>query len=203
MNMMIIIGLVALVFMAGYFVGKQSNQDLINQLGTWNRKLSNDCDELRHCNRDLRDEIKVLKHFESKNGCVMFTVVLPGPIRSKKNNRVPRKRRTNSGKCVTFMAANDAYREWEASVRWQVKSQLAQQGITKPLDCQLKLTVIAYYKGQMPDLDAIHTAVMDCLEGYAWENDKQICRFSDESARIKDNLNPRTIVRFEEIPECC
>ena len=63
----------------------------------------------------------------------------------------------------------------------------------------IKLTVQAYIKGNLPDLDAVHTAVMDALEGVVWKNDKQIAQFSDQSCVVKEKAHPRTEVIVEKL----
>ena len=65
--------------------------------------------------------------------------------------------------------------------------------------CKFKLEVKAFMAGNLMDLDAVHTAVMDALEGIVWKNDKQIAQFSDQSCVVKESAYPRTEVIIERL----
>jgi hypothetical protein len=80
--------------------------------------------------------------------------------------------------------------------RQAAEIQLKTIGILKPFTGNVKLTVRAFMKGNLLDLDAAHTSVMDALEGYAWKNDKQVKRYSEESGVWRDTY-PRTEVTIQ------
>ena len=130
-----------------------------------------------------------------------ITLILPGTVRSKKNSREKHYTKTKTGKLIQFSAASSSYRAWEMRAQQSARQQLANYGIMNPTDQQIKLTIRAYVKGPAPDLDAVHTAVMDCLEGIAWTNDKQIQRFSENSFIRGDKKYPRTEVMFERLED--
>lgn len=131
------------------------------------------------------------------SGIKTISIVLPGTIRSKKNSRETRYAKTRHGKLIKFMGASQGYREWEARARQAAGIQLSEIGITTPLENDIKLEVKAYIKGPMLDLDAIHTAVMDALQGIAWVNDRQVRKYSEESGIFRDKLYPRTEITVE------
>lgn len=130
---------------------------------------------------------------------MIITLILPGTIRSKKNSRETRYAKTKTGKLVKFMGASKKYREWETRARQAASHQLRAIGIVSPLDSEIKLEVKAYIRGPMLDLDAIHTAVMDALQGIAWKNDRQVKKYSEGSGIFRDKLYPRTEVVLEEL----
>lgn len=123
-----------------------------------------------------------------------ITIILPGTIRSKKNSRQVRNGKTKTGKLIKFMGKSDTYKAWEARAQQAARQQLQQIQILKPLGNEFKLEVKAYMKGNLMDLDAVHTSVMDCLEGIVWINDKQVKRFSEDSGVWRDTKYPRTEV---------
>jgi len=132
-------------------------------------------------------------------------LLIPGAPPSKKNHREVRKRKivdkdTGEKKLVRFMGASKTYRQWEEEARWRAKEQIARKGLRGlPTDKPLQLEVRVYYRGNRPDLDAVHTAVMDALEGICWVNDKQIERFSEGSCVVHTHQEPCTIIEFREI----
>jgi Holliday junction resolvase RusA-like endonuclease len=67
-------------------------------------------------------------------------------------------------------------------------------------DGPVEVRVTAYYKGQRPDLSGVCESVGDCLEGIAWENDRQIESW-DGSRLYHDKKDPRTIVEVMEYKE--
>lgn len=134
-------------------------------------------------------------------------LVLGGSLISKKNSREPRYRnvklrKTGEIKRVRFMGASEAYRAWERTARWEAKIQLKAQGIHAPFTGPARIAALrVYYKGTRVDYDAALTAVMDCLEGLAWVNDRQVKGFGRIDF-IHDKANPRTevIIEREEEP---
>jgi Holliday junction resolvase RusA-like endonuclease len=97
------------------------------------------------------------------------------------------------------MGASKKYRAWETRARQAAEQQLQSMGITEPTAHEFKLEVKAFMKGNLMDLDAVHTAVMDCLEGIVWINDRQVKRYSDKSGVWRDTRYPRTEVTFSVI----
>lgn len=128
-----------------------------------------------------------------------ITLILPGTIRSKKNSRQVRYGKTKNGKLIKFMGKSDTYKAWEMRARQAAETQLKTIGILSPLEGPVKLTVKAYMKGNLLDMDAAHTSVMDCLEGYAWKNDRQVKRYSEDSGVWRDKIYPRTEVIIEPL----
>lgn len=128
-------------------------------------------------------------------------LTIPGNCTSKKNSREPHYGKTKSGKLVKFMAASKKYRTWETRARQAARQQLADCNISEPISTQIKLTVIAHMKGNTLDLDAVHTAVMDALEGVAWVNDKQIKQFSPDSHVYGKSKAPYTEIIIERLEE--
>lgn len=128
-----------------------------------------------------------------------ITLIIPGNIRSKKNSREKHYSKTKTGKLVQFSAASEAYRAWEQRAQQAARAQLRQYGITNPTDQPLQLTVIAHMTGNLLDLDAAHTSVMDALEGIAWVKDKQIKRFSDASMVEKSKGAPWTEITYRRV----
>lgn len=121
-------------------------------------------------------------------------LILPGTIRSKKNSREVRNAKTKTGKLIKFMGASAKYRAWETRAQQAARQQLRVIGFTESMEEHVKLEVKAYMKGNLVDLDAAHTSVMDCLEGIVWKNDKQVKKYSDESGVFRDKQYPRTEV---------
>lgn len=120
-------------------------------------------------------------------------IILPGTIRSKKNS----KRIFARGKFKTVLPSK-AYEAWENQARLAASIQV--RGL-KPYTEDLEVTALIYYKGQQPDLSGCLESIGDCLEGYLWQNDKQIKSW-DGSRLFHDLKNPRTeitIKRFLEI----
>ena len=116
-----------------------------------------------------------------------IVVTLPGSIRSKKNS----KRVFKSGP-VTRVLPSSAYLKWEEAARAAIMQQLFPDQCHKATG-PLHVKVIAYYKGQQPDLSGVLESVGDCLEGFLWDNDRQIQSW-DGSRLVHDLDNPRTVV---------
>lgn len=122
-------------------------------------------------------------------------LILPGTIRSKKNSREPRKRKTPKG-LVKFYGKSEAYEAWETRAQ---QAAIHTLGKIQPTDQNYKLTIKAYMKGNLMDLDAVHTSVMDCLQGIIWKNDSQVKRFSEESFVVYESRFPRTEVIIQDL----
>jgi len=118
----------------------------------------------------------------------MINLTLPGSIRSKKNS----KRIVGRGK-RKFIIPSSAYLKWEKEARKAIMLQL-KFGF-EPLTIPIVARVLAYYKGQQPDLSGALESVGDCLEGLVYENDKQIISW-DGSRLYHDLKNPRTLVEI-------
>ena len=138
----------------------------------------------------------------------MIEIVLPGSIRSKKNSKRPvaipargktaiYKRYAKKGLVPVriIILPSTAYEAWEKEARPDAKNQLRKQGIFKPLEGPVHVSITVYFKGPRPDLSGCMESVGDCLEGIAWLNDRQI--ESDGINYIYHDLNnPRTIVKI-------
>lgn len=137
----------------------------------------------------------------------MITVVIPGSIRSKKNSRQPLaipspgkstlyKRYPKAGlKPVRIInVPSKAYKEWESAA----KADASKQYFGAPMDGEVHVCAMIYYKGQQPDLSGCLESIGDAMEGILWADDKQIVSW-DGSRRQKDNANPRTEVVVREV----
>ena len=116
-------------------------------------------------------------------------LTIPGCIRSKKNS----KRVFSRGRFKTVLPSK-AYCEWEKQARqWAFVALLSVPKIKDPIKIEAKI----YYRGTQPDLSGCLESIGDCLEGYLWENDRQIISW-DGSRLYHDKDNPRTeiIVRW-------
>ena len=120
-------------------------------------------------------------------------VTLPGSIRSKKNS----KRIFKQGK-FTRVLPSKAYLVWEATARFEVQEQepwifAAWREIGH---VPVSINAQIYFKGQQPDLSGALESIGDAMEGYLWENDKQI--YSWDGSRLHHDLkNPRTEITVE------
>ena len=118
-------------------------------------------------------------------------VILPGSIRSKKNS----KRIYGYGKYKKVLPSK-AYLEWEEAARYYMTVNLFPANIGTYINLPVSVNMQAYYKGPRPDLSGAEESVGDCLEGYLWENDKQIISW-DGSRLHHDLKNPRTEITVE------
>jgi len=128
----------------------------------------------------------------------MIKLTLPGSIRSKKNSKRVFKR----GKFTTVLPST-AYLAWEQEARISAKLELCHfdspyLNLDLPLKSDIHVKVVAYYKGQQPDLSGVLESVGDCLEGVVWENDRQIKSW-DGSRLIHCLGDPRTEVEIQEM----
>jgi len=115
-----------------------------------------------------------------------ISITLPGSIRSKKNS----KRIYKHGK-HTAVLPSKAYIEWEKIARDAIYyiHNITQDNILKSSPVSINAQI--YYKGQQPDLSGCLESIGDAMEGYLWENDKQI--YSWDGSRLHHDLkNPRT-----------
>lgn len=117
----------------------------------------------------------------------MIKITLPGIIRSKKNSKRVFKR----GK-YTKVLPSLAYEAWEKEARQAAMLQLRFR-IGVPFTVPVHVKMIAYYKGNRPDLSGAMESVGDCLEGILYCDDKQIISW-DGSRLFHDKINPRTEV---------
>jgi len=121
----------------------------------------------------------------------LIKLILPGPIRSKKNS----KRIFSRGKFKTVLPSL-AYLAWEEDARRAVVAQLPAE--FKLITGDISINAQIYYKGQKPDLSGALESIGDCLEKIVWENDKLICSW-DGSHLYHDLINPRTELYIELI----
>ena len=122
-------------------------------------------------------------------------VTLPGSIRSKKNS----KRIFKQGK-FTRVLPSKAYLEWEKQARIAVSIQWPYDKPFSFIEKPVSVNAQTYYKGPQPDLSGCLESIGDAMEGYLWENDKQIISW-DGSRLHHDLKNPRTelTVKYEEL----
>ena len=120
----------------------------------------------------------------------MITVTLPESIRSKKNS----KRVFKKGK-FTVVLPSKAYEKWESQARLSLSIPLMGH---KPTTEDVHVKALIYYKGPRPDLSGCLESIGDCLEGFIWQDDKQIVSW-DGSRLFHDLKNPRTEVEMQII----
>jgi len=83
----------------------------------------------------------------------------------------------------------DECKEWEEELQWLWKAS-HQEMIPKTHDVRVAMTI--YYGSHEPDIDAFFKATFDCLQGYAFENDRQIK--SLEVIKAKDVGDPKLVI---------
>ena len=88
------------------------------------------------------------------------------------------------------MLPSKAYEAWEEQARWDFRR--TNPGF-KPLECDLDVCAICYYRGAQPDLSGAMESVGDAMESFLWKNDRQIKSW-DGSRLIHDKDNPRTVI---------
>ena len=125
----------------------------------------------------------------------MIKLTLPGTIRIKKNSR----RIFGYGKFKKVLPSK-AYELWENEARKYIMTQIELTRSLPPFSGPIHVKMLAYYKGNRPDLSGAMESVGDCLEGLVWESDSQICSW-DGSRMIHDLKNPRTEIMVEEFME--
>lgn len=77
---------------------------------------------------------------------------------------------------------------WETEVQWIARSHNV---VPIPKVQRVIMTVEIFYKTER-DIDSSQKSLQDCLQGYLYEDDKQIDRLVIE--KHKDNANPRIVV---------
>lgn len=82
-----------------------------------------------------------------------------------------------------------ACKNWENEVQWIAK---AKRVVPIPKPKRVAMDVAIYYKTER-DIDSSQKALQDCLQGYLYDDDKQIDFLTIR--KYKDNANPRVIVR--------
>ena len=140
-----------------------------------------------------------------------ISITLPGSIRSKKNSKQPlpipcakstlfkRFPRAGMKPVRIVLQPSKAYQEWEKAARASFRAEF---GKVEPIpkDILIHVKAVAYIKGVAPDLSGMCESVGDCLEGFAWMDDKQIVSW-DGSRVYRDKENPRTEIEvyFAEV----
>ena len=80
-------------------------------------------------------------------------------------------------------------RAWRDRTHWY----LGLAGIVAPLQGPVAVSVIAYRPRRRGDIDNLAKAILDGLNGYAYEDDAQVVHLS--MTRYDDARNPRILVR--------
>lgn len=86
-------------------------------------------------------------------------------------------------------------RDWRERAHWYLR--LA--GIVAPLEGPVAVTVIAYRPRRRGDIDNLAKAILDGLNGYAYEDDAQVVYLS--MTRYDDARNPRVLVRVSRVDQ--
>jgi crossover junction endodeoxyribonuclease RusA len=86
-------------------------------------------------------------------------------------------------------------RDWRERAHWYLR--LA--GIVAPLEGPVAVTVIAYRPRRRGDIDNLAKAILDGLNGYAYEDDAQVVHLS--MTRYDDARNPRVLVRVSRVDQ--
>ena len=116
--------------------------------------------------------------------CNMFEAIILGEPASKANSRrmvtiAGRARLIKSKKAVDYVAA--------------FKKQCPQ--LDELLEGDVRVTMTIYYRTRRPDLD--ESVILDCLEGYAYKNDRQVKE--KHIYHGLDKENPRAEITVEPI----
>lgn len=140
-------------------------------------------------------------------GFPTIKITLPGSIRSKKNSHkpvtIPSKRETKIKALFKYgwkyaqvlIVPGKAYKKWEKDARAQLMALLPPG--RKLLTVPLHIKAIFYYKGNRPDLHGAEESLADCLEGYVYEDDKQIESW-DGSRMVWDKADPRIEIEISK-----
>lgn len=62
------------------------------------------------------------------------------------------------------------YRDAKEAIKWEVTAQW--QG--EPIEDDVTINFLIYYKGRKPDIDAYHKIVLDAMSEIVYKDDKQI-----------------------------
>lgn len=81
---------------------------------------------------------------------------------------------------------------WERDTQWLCKAAHWQ-----PIDGDVAMTVELFYKTER-DIDSSQKILQDCLQSYAYHDDRQIKRLL--ITKCKDSANPRVVVSVEHLP---
>lgn len=85
---------------------------------------------------------------------------------------------------------------WETEVQWLAKVAKADSiCIKKPQPVEMQLRI--FYKTER-DIDSSSKALLDCLQGIVYDDDKQIIRLVIE--KYKDNSSPRVEIHVSASP---
>lgn len=101
------------------------------------------------------------KNDERMSGTLLWAAAIHGQPYSKANRR----QKTRDGRFIKSkeaLAYEDSFHQQASFVRPNVK----------PYEGDVCLTATLYYRTRMPDLDV--SLVMDCLQGHAYVNDRQV-----------------------------
>ena len=91
------------------------------------------------------------------------------------------------------------YKTQEAKIyQSDVRVICATNGILDPTDKLVMFTMHWYPKSRRGDLDNFFKVMIDALEGYVYENDKQIVEIHAYRMPV-DKKNPRMEIEIEEI----
>ena len=113
---------------------------------------------------------------------------IPGNVISKKNSKIatviggvhcPRR---------PIILPSTAYKKWERQARQHFQATYRRH---IPITSKCSIRAIFYYKGPQPDLSGCMESIADCLEGFAWENDKLIESW-DGSRAVHNKLDQYT-----------
>lgn len=95
---------------------------------------------------------------------VLFSMVINGRARIKKNNREYRVNRKTGGK---YTAPNKAYSNWESIAVILMKREMLKKWPVKfPIDFEVNLKALFYFSNMahLPDLDNAYQGIHDALE---------------------------------------
>lgn len=104
----------------------------------------------------------------------------------------------NTGKPFTYMTDEGK----NAKLAWQLEArvQLHKQRGDMFRGTELYVAVAFYFENRARrDIDNYFKALLDCLTGIVWEDDKQIMRLRVEKRYVEKGELPRTELTVEEI----
>lgn len=86
-------------------------------------------------------------------------------------------------------------KDWEETVQWLAKPSVSSK-VQKGSFVHMEVVIFYHYER---DIDSCQKALQDCLQGYAYDDDRQIVSLLVR--KIKDTRSPRLEVRVDRISE--
>lgn len=131
---------------------------------------------------------------EKEAVAVMIRFTIPG-------RPVPAVRMTQRGKFVRKYAGR--YLAYKNQVGWAAKAA-GVQPIPKGTEVEVKIKVyMRRTPGRQPDLDNIQKGILDGLNGFGYEDDRQITRLTIEKNTVQTEDEERAEITIQEAEKGC